>query len=211
LQQTRKISFKIIHSTTNLLPKWRAHVSETEFKDQVLPRDVATRWNSTFDMLNAFLRMKDLVSGFLDHSSYQLVEYILDEDEWEAIEGLVSVLKVSIASLLLLSHSLPFQVLKEATIFFSTDSPGVSSVVPAMDAIDETLASGIIDEATLSAPVRHTLSLGKKTLNKYYELTDDSYIYRIAIGMYAFRNFGAETHNACSSSSLSQAGILQRR
>ncbi|KAJ3816157.1 hypothetical protein F5880DRAFT_1494561 [Lentinula raphanica] len=190
LQQTRKISFKIIHSTTNLLPKWRAHVSETEFKDQVLPRDVATRWNSTFDMLSAFLQMKDLVSGFLDHSSYQLVEYILDDDEWEAIEGLVS-------------------VLKEATIFFSTDSPGVSSVVPAMDAIDETLASGIIDEATLSAPVRHALSLGKKTLNKYYELTDDSYIYRIAIGMYSFRNFGAETHNACSSSSLSQAGILQ--
>ncbi|KAJ3770658.1 hypothetical protein FB446DRAFT_646578, partial [Lentinula raphanica] len=171
-------------------PMWRAHVSEMEFKDQVLPQDIATRWNSTFDMLNAFLQMKDLVSGFLDHSSYQLVEYILDEDEWEAIEGLVS-------------------VLKEATIFFSTDLPSVSSVVPAMDAIDETLASGIIDKATLSAPVRHALSLGKKTLNKYYELTDDSYIYQIAIGMYSFRNFGAATHNACSSSSLSQAGILQ--
>ncbi|KAJ3742257.1 hypothetical protein EV360DRAFT_57808 [Lentinula raphanica] len=95
LFKTRKISFKIIHSTTNLLPKWRAHVSEMEFKDQVLPRDVATRWNSTFDMLSAFLQMKDLVSGFLDHSSYQLVEYILDDDEWEAIEGLVSVLKLT--------------------------------------------------------------------------------------------------------------------
>ncbi|KAJ3827165.1 hypothetical protein F5880DRAFT_1453320, partial [Lentinula raphanica] len=89
----------------------------------------------------------------------------LDDDEWEAIKDLVSVLKI----------------LKEATTFFSADSSSISTVIPAMDTIDEFFASGIIDDDTLSAPVRHALSLGKKTLNKYYELTDDSYIYRMAI------------------------------
>ncbi|KAJ3756099.1 hypothetical protein EV360DRAFT_24477, partial [Lentinula raphanica] len=56
--QARKISFKIIHSSTGLLPKWRAHVADTEFKGRALPRDVATRWNSTYDMMAAFLEMK---------------------------------------------------------------------------------------------------------------------------------------------------------
>ncbi|KAJ3764649.1 hypothetical protein FB446DRAFT_798891 [Lentinula raphanica] len=42
LFKTRKISFKIIHSTTLLLPKWWEHVAGTKFEGRVLPRDVAT-------------------------------------------------------------------------------------------------------------------------------------------------------------------------
>ncbi|KAJ3818160.1 hypothetical protein F5880DRAFT_1458125, partial [Lentinula raphanica] len=89
----------------------------------------------------------------------------LNDDEWEAITDLVSVLKV----------------LKDATTFFSSSSPSVAAVIPAMDAIDEILASGILDTQNLSSPVRHALSIGKKTLNKYYALSDDSHIYRMAI------------------------------
>ncbi|KAJ3753120.1 ribonuclease H-like domain-containing protein, partial [Lentinula raphanica] len=161
----RKISFKIIHSTTILLPKWREQVAGTEFDGQILPRDVATRWNSTFDMLSAFIRMKEPVTMFLDRSSNKLAEYALDNEEWEAIEGLVSVLKI----------------LKDATLFFSTSSPSVTTIIPAMDLIDRSFASGIVDRQTLPAPVRHALLIGKRTLNKYYQLTDDSYIYRMAI------------------------------
>ncbi|KAJ3833743.1 hypothetical protein F5878DRAFT_546022 [Lentinula raphanica] len=95
LYKTRKISFKIIHSTTGLLPRWREQVSDTEFADQVLPRDVATRWNSTYDMLAAFLRMKEPVVKFLDRASYGLSALALNDNEWDAIQGLVAVLKVS--------------------------------------------------------------------------------------------------------------------
>lgn len=95
--QTRKISFKIINSTTLLLPRWRQHVSGTRFKDRVLPRDVATRWNSTYDMLAAFIEMKNEVSQFLDRSSNGLAEFLLTDDEWEAIAGLVSALKVRLS------------------------------------------------------------------------------------------------------------------
>lgn len=53
-----------------------------------------------------------------------------------------------------------------------------------MDAIDEAFATGIIDKHVLSDPIRHALSMGKKTLNKYYTLSDDSDIYRMAMGVY---------------------------
>ena len=75
------------------------------------------------------------------------------------------------------------QILKDATLFFSTNTPNVASVIPAMDAIDEALATGIVDDTVLSEPIRHTLSIGKCTLNKYYALTDNSMIYRMAMGM----------------------------
>ncbi|KAJ3832511.1 hypothetical protein EV361DRAFT_764570, partial [Lentinula raphanica] len=79
------------------------------------------------------------------------------------------------------------QILKEATTFFSTTNPSVAAVIPAMDAIDEAFASGIVDTTEFSGPVRHALSIGKKTLNKYYGLTDDSYIYCMAIVLHPSR------------------------
>lgn len=45
-------------------------------------------------MLAAFVEMKDLVSKFLDRSSNGMAEFLLSDEEWEAIEGLVSALKV---------------------------------------------------------------------------------------------------------------------
>ena len=108
--QARKISFKIINSTTLLLPRWREHVANTAFKDRVLPRDVATRWNSTYDMLAAFLEMKEPVSQFLDRSSNRMAEFLLDNDEWTAIEGLVSALKVCHLHCLLLELLTSFRV-----------------------------------------------------------------------------------------------------
>lgn len=51
-----------------------------------------------------------------------------------------------------------------------------------MDAIDAAFANGIIDKRELCLPLRHALTMGKRTLNKYYSLTDDSHIYRIAMG-----------------------------
>lgn len=53
-----------------------------------------------------------------------------------------------------------------------------------MDAIDEAFATGIIDQRELCAPLCYALSVGKKTLNKYYSLSDDSHIYRIAMGIF---------------------------
>ncbi|KAJ3748255.1 hypothetical protein EV360DRAFT_56950, partial [Lentinula raphanica] len=168
--QTRKIAFKLINSTTGLLPKWREHLSKTEFAGRNLHRDVATRWNSTHNMLECFLELKGPISEFVDHASYGISEYSLTEEEWEIIGGLVTTL----------------QILYDATLYFSANGTSIAAVIPAMDIIDEAFASGMLDNETLSEPIRHALTIGKRTLNKYYSLTDDSALYRIAMGMFFF-------------------------
>ncbi|KAJ3965087.1 hypothetical protein EV361DRAFT_811267 [Lentinula raphanica] len=162
--QTRKISFKIINSPTLLLPKWWEQLSGTDFADRTLLRDVATQWNSTHNMLESFLNLKDAVVEFLDRASNRLSEFALTEEEWEVAQGLVS-------------------ALQDATLLFSADGSNLATVIPAMDAIDEAFASGILDrDNVFSEPMRHALGIGKKTLNKYYSLTDDSDLYRMAMG-----------------------------
>ncbi|KAG2739686.1 hypothetical protein P692DRAFT_201669890, partial [Suillus brevipes Sb2] len=52
-------------------------------------------------------------------------------------------------------------VLKDATLFFSRSTPNLATVIPAMDLIDQQIA--------------------KKTLDRYYQLTDKSEVYRIAM------------------------------
>jgi len=99
--QSRKISFKIINLPTLLLPHWREVTASTPFENCILPRDVATRWNSTYDMLKAFLEMKNLVAKFMDSSLNGLLDYILSDEDWDAVNDLVSALKVRLIFLLL--------------------------------------------------------------------------------------------------------------
>lgn len=66
-------------------------------------------------------------------------------------------------------------------MFFSQSNPNLATVIPAMDYIDEHLTTNALD-SRYSAAIRASLSLGKKTLNRYYTMTDQSEIYRIAMG-----------------------------
>ncbi|KAE9402473.1 hypothetical protein BT96DRAFT_547167 [Gymnopus androsaceus JB14] len=116
-------------------------------------------------MLKSFLEMKDLVNKFLDSASNRLAAYILSNEEWEAVDGLVFIL----------------MILKDATEFVSSNSPNIPAIIPAMDQIDEAFATRIVNEQELSASLQHALSTGKQTLNKYYQLTDTSHIYQIAM------------------------------
>ena len=50
-----------------------------------------------------------------------------------------------------------------------------------MDHIDSQLATYALDPK-LSPAIRAAAALGKKTVNKYYDYTDDTEIYRIATG-----------------------------
>jgi hypothetical protein len=59
----------------------------------------------------------------------------------------------------------------------------MSSVIPAMDAIDHAFTMASIDGDHFSLPIKITLKLGKHIMNKYYNLTDESEIYRVSIGM----------------------------
>ncbi|KAF5362814.1 hypothetical protein D9757_014266 [Collybiopsis confluens] len=161
LYKCRKIAFKFINSSTLLLPRWRALLPDI----LILPWDVSTRWNSTYDMLNAFQSMRPQVTQFVDSNSNGLAEFQVGEEEWESINGLTAALKL----------------LKDATIWFLGNSPTVAQVILAMDAIDEALATGMVDSEEVSDPIKHALAIGKQTINKYYALSDDSNIYRMAM------------------------------
>jgi hypothetical protein len=54
-----------------------------------------------------------------------------------------------------------------------------------MDHIDAHLATSLQDDS-LSVALHAALAIGKKTLNRYYNKTDLSEIYRVAMGMYYF-------------------------
>jgi hypothetical protein len=78
---------------------------------------------------------------------------------------------------------------KHATLFFSRSTPNITSVLPVMDHIDKLLTTYSMGTASaagarpLSAAIRAASSLSKKTLNRYYEKTDYSELYRVAMGM----------------------------
>ncbi|KAF5365839.1 hypothetical protein D9757_012804 [Collybiopsis confluens] len=129
------------------------------------PGCIGTRWNSTYDMLNAFQSMQPQVTQFVNSNSNGLAEFQVGEEEWESINGLTAALKL----------------LKDATIWFLGNSPTVAQVIPAMDAIDEALATGMVDSEEVSDPIKHALAIGKQTINKYYALSNDSNIYRMAM------------------------------
>ncbi|THU82347.1 hypothetical protein K435DRAFT_632528, partial [Dendrothele bispora CBS 962.96] len=50
LVKLRKIAFKIINSPTLLLPAWKSVLQELDEVEKLMPRDVSTRWNSTYNM-----------------------------------------------------------------------------------------------------------------------------------------------------------------
>lgn len=54
-------------------------------------------------------------------------------------------------------------------------------VIPAMDHIDEHLATAALN-ADYPMAIKAALAIGKRTLNRYYNKTDHSEIFRIAMG-----------------------------
>ncbi|KIK33083.1 hypothetical protein CY34DRAFT_100256 [Suillus luteus UH-Slu-Lm8-n1] len=58
-----KLAYKIIHSTTIVLPAWYGIQRDLSEPQTLMPRDVATRWNSTFDMLDYALEHREAVDA----------------------------------------------------------------------------------------------------------------------------------------------------
>ncbi|KAH9975145.1 hypothetical protein BJV77DRAFT_932222, partial [Russula vinacea] len=91
-------------------------------------------------------------------------------EEWNVAEELCDVLKI----------------FKDASDFFSRKllhghpATNIATVIPAMDTINEVLATNALSSKYLVA-IHVALSIGKKTLNHYYSKTDLSNVYQIAM------------------------------
>ena len=93
-----------------------------------------------------------------------------------------SVIKTTLSQLLPVRDSSLRQAFHDATLLFShSEVVNISNVIPAIDRLDEFLSTKIADPLSQPA-IRAACSLAKQTLNTYYSKTDDSEIYRIAMG-----------------------------
>ncbi|KAF6750046.1 hypothetical protein DFP72DRAFT_818213 [Ephemerocybe angulata] len=115
-------------------------------------------------MLYFALEYRRAIDRLTGDQASGLRAYELGNEEWELVKQVTDVLKVY----------------KHATLRFSRGTPSLPSVIPAMDHIDDVLTTQSLDTKYLPA-VRAACALSKKTLNRYYEKTDVSKTYRIAM------------------------------
>ena len=61
----------------------------------MMPRDVTTRWNSTYDMLDFAIEYREALDSITRNQKMKLRQYELSEEDWEIATKLRDVLKVS--------------------------------------------------------------------------------------------------------------------
>ncbi|KAG2104739.1 uncharacterized protein F5147DRAFT_579790 [Suillus discolor] len=88
LAKLRKLAYKIIHSTTIILPAWHSILQDLAQPQMLMPRNVATRWNSTFDMLNYALKHRGAVDAVTQQRDLGLRKFELEDHEWVILEQL---------------------------------------------------------------------------------------------------------------------------
>jgi hypothetical protein len=80
---------------TILLPAWKDLLGGLKMSIRNIPRDVATRWNSTFDMLDFALEYQKAIKSMVSDPDHGLSQYAMSAQEWKIIAQLRDVLKVS--------------------------------------------------------------------------------------------------------------------
>jgi hypothetical protein len=134
--------------------------------------EFATEYRAALDIMTADRNMN-------------LRKFELSKKEWGMTAELCEVLQVCPLQPFFVNELiyLLYQIFKHSTLFFSCDSPKISTVIPAMDHIDEYLMTACWN-MMISKPIRAALALGRQTLNCYYNKTDHSDVYRIAMGSF---------------------------
>ncbi|KDR70619.1 hypothetical protein GALMADRAFT_75845, partial [Galerina marginata CBS 339.88] len=155
--QLCKAAFAIKNSTTLILPQWFSVLEDLEIAARMMPRDVRTRWNSTFDMLDFAVEHRVALNTIMGDRAMKLRQYELSEEDWKIGEQLRD-------------------IFKDATLFFSRSTPNIATVIPAMDHIDTHLATAASSD-TYSVAIKAALAIGKRTLNRYYSKTDQSEVF----------------------------------
>ncbi|KAF8964039.1 hypothetical protein BDZ97DRAFT_1660813 [Flammula alnicola] len=83
------------NSTTIVLPEWNSTLKELELDPRMMPRDVSTRWNSTFDMLDFAVQYRPAIDAITDNRDMKMRKLELDGPDWIIARQLRDTLKVS--------------------------------------------------------------------------------------------------------------------
>lgn len=156
----------------------------------MMVRDVTTCWNSTYDMLDFAIQYRPAIDAMTAIHDLDLRKYELVALEWKIAAELRDVLKVGLLVFnflfLLLTSNVFEQIFKDATLFFSQGTPNLATVIPAMDHIDKVLATSLDSPYNFSIAIRAALAIGKIAMNRYYNKTDHSEVYRVSMGTFSF-------------------------
>lgn len=72
-----------------------AKVKKTEpLSIRIMPHDVATRWNSTYEMLNFAYIYREAYNQITANQDMKMRKYELNKKEWKTVKELADVLKV---------------------------------------------------------------------------------------------------------------------
>ncbi|KAJ6525555.1 hypothetical protein DFH09DRAFT_936571, partial [Mycena vulgaris] len=93
ISKLRELSFTIIHSSTKHLPVWRSKCNAAGVRERIMPRDVATRWNSTHNMLEFAVNYSAVIDDMTGGRDNPLRKFELTLAEWRIARDLVKVLK----------------------------------------------------------------------------------------------------------------------
>ncbi|KAI9456118.1 hypothetical protein BJY52DRAFT_1121414 [Lactarius psammicola] len=95
LTKLRRLAFALKNSMTILLPQWFATLLTHCLPKCMMPHDVSTCWNSTYDMLNFSLKYRLAIDTITASCNYNLHKYELLPAEWKIAQELCDVLKVN--------------------------------------------------------------------------------------------------------------------
>ncbi len=90
----RKLAFKVVNSSTILLPAWYDLCRQLKMSEKLIPRDVPTRWNSTYNMAVTTVEYQDVYKRITADSELGLRVFELNRREWTILKQLRDVLKV---------------------------------------------------------------------------------------------------------------------
>ncbi|KAJ6555813.1 hypothetical protein B0H19DRAFT_862980, partial [Mycena capillaripes] len=153
-----------VHDSATLQSKFEKLVAANMDAGQkvALDRRVPTRWNSDLACLAAHVQFEIPVKQL---TSDGLEEYALTPAQWELAKQLCEVL----------------EIFEDITRLFSqAEVPLVYEVIPMLECLEDKLTN-VRNTASLPAVIRVAAIAALKVVGKYYALTDDCEVYRIAI------------------------------
>ena len=65
-----------------------------------MPPDIATRWNSTYDMLSFSVKYRKVIEVMTSEWKNELCQFELEEEEWAIAEELGNILMVRVCDVL---------------------------------------------------------------------------------------------------------------
>ncbi|KAL1947002.1 hypothetical protein VTO73DRAFT_13963 [Trametes versicolor] len=170
LSKILKLSRKVWNSPT-IRAELATLAADAKLNSEVLIRSVKTRWNTVTEVLGRALKMRMVLTDLCDMVQFnkahgvRLRQFVLSDEEWVALQQLHDLLD-------------PFLF---ATKEISTSGRTlVHQVIPYIDVLTSHVDNFKKDDALLPA-IRAAAQRGRVILDKYYSLTDDSIVYRIAM------------------------------